>query len=87
MEKEYTAPTEIEGASIPLPVVDGKSPIRRGAASMNLLSKAYYRYKKLLKVIRLFLIIAAPGIIVMVADNDAGVSQPIPQREQNSVSI
>jgi Mn2+/Fe2+ NRAMP family transporter len=72
MEKEYTAPTVTEGASTPLPVLDGKSPIRRGDASMNLLSKAYYRYKKLLKVIRLFLIIAGPGIIVMVADNDAG---------------
>ena len=39
---------------------------------MNILSKLYYRYKKILKVIRLFLIIAGPGIIVMVADNDAG---------------
>ena len=39
---------------------------------MNLLSKLYYRYKKLLKVLRLYLLIAGPGIIVMVADNDAG---------------
>jgi len=39
---------------------------------VNILSKLYYRYKKILKVIRLFLIIAGPGIIVMVADNDAG---------------
>ena len=39
---------------------------------MNILSKLYYRYKKFLKTIRLYLIIAGPGIIVMVADNDAG---------------
>ncbi len=39
---------------------------------MNLLSIFYYRYKKILKTIRLYLIIAGPGIIVMVADNDAG---------------
>jgi len=39
---------------------------------MNVLSRLYYRYKKLLKVIRLYLMIAGPGIIVMVADNDAG---------------
>ena len=39
---------------------------------MNILSKLYYRYKKILKTIRLYLIIAGPGIIVMVADNDAG---------------
>ena len=39
---------------------------------MNILSKLYYRYKKLLKILRLYLIIAGPGIIVMVADNDAG---------------
>jgi len=39
---------------------------------LNILSKLYYRYKKILKTIRLYLIIAGPGIIVMVADNDAG---------------
>jgi NRAMP (natural resistance-associated macrophage protein)-like metal ion transporter len=39
---------------------------------MNFFSKLYYRYKKTLKVLRLFLMIAGPGIIVMVADNDAG---------------
>lgn len=39
---------------------------------MNILSKLYYRYKKILKTIRLYLMIAGPGIIVMVADNDAG---------------
>lgn len=39
---------------------------------MNIFAKLYYRYKKVLKVIKLYLIIAGPGIIVMVADNDAG---------------
>jgi len=39
---------------------------------VNILSKFYYRYRKILKTIRLYLIIAGPGIIVMVADNDAG---------------
>ncbi len=39
---------------------------------MNILAKIYYRYKKFLKVIRLYLMSAGPGIIVMVADNDAG---------------
>jgi NRAMP (natural resistance-associated macrophage protein)-like metal ion transporter len=39
---------------------------------VNIFSKLYYRYKKAWKVIRLYLIIAGPGIIVMVADNDAG---------------
>jgi Mn2+/Fe2+ NRAMP family transporter len=39
---------------------------------VNILSKLYYRYRKILKTIQLYLIIAGPGIIVMVADNDAG---------------
>ena len=39
---------------------------------MNALSSFYYRYKKILKTLRLYLILAGPGIIVMVADNDAG---------------
>ena len=39
---------------------------------MNILARLYYRYKKALKVVRLYLVIAGPGIIVMVADNDAG---------------
>ncbi len=39
---------------------------------MNFLSRLYYRYKKMWKVVRLFMLIAGPGIIVMVADNDAG---------------
>lgn len=39
---------------------------------MNFFSRLYYRYKKLWKALRLFLMVAGPGIIVMVADNDAG---------------
>jgi hypothetical protein len=44
----------------------------RARQPLNVLSKLYYRYKKILKTIRLYLIIAGPNIIVMVADNDAG---------------
>jgi hypothetical protein len=39
---------------------------------VNRFSRLYYRYKKILKTLRLYLLIAGPGIIVMVADNDAG---------------
>jgi len=39
---------------------------------VNFFSKLFYRYKKVIKVARLYLLIAGPGIIVMVADNDAG---------------
>jgi NRAMP (natural resistance-associated macrophage protein)-like metal ion transporter len=39
---------------------------------MNLLEKIIYHSRRFFKSIRLFLIILGPGIIVMVADNDAG---------------
>ena len=39
---------------------------------MNWFSKLFYSYRRVLKTIRLFLIISGPGIIVMLADNDAG---------------
>jgi Mn2+/Fe2+ NRAMP family transporter len=39
---------------------------------MDFLARFFYRYRRIVKVLRLFLIIAGPGIIVMVADNDAG---------------
>lgn len=39
---------------------------------MNALAKIFYLYKKVAKVAKLYFIIAGPGIIVMVADNDAG---------------
>jgi Mn2+/Fe2+ NRAMP family transporter len=39
---------------------------------MDFLASFVYRYRRIAKALRLFLIIAGPGIIVMVADNDAG---------------
>ena len=39
---------------------------------MNFWSKLFYTYRRILKIIKLFLIISGPGIIVMLADNDAG---------------
>jgi Mn2+/Fe2+ NRAMP family transporter len=39
---------------------------------MNVLAKSFYQYRRTMKVLKLFLLIAGPGIIVMVADNDAG---------------
>jgi NRAMP (natural resistance-associated macrophage protein)-like metal ion transporter len=72
MGNQFTGQSADRAATEPLPAVNDKSTIRPRDASMNAVSKLYYRYKKLLKVIRLFLIVAGPGIIVMVADNDAG---------------
>jgi Mn2+/Fe2+ NRAMP family transporter len=45
-----------------------------GAAprKMDFLARFFYRYRRIAKALRLFFIIAGPGIIVMVADNDAG---------------
>ncbi|HUJ18688.1 MAG TPA: NRAMP family divalent metal transporter [Nitrospirota bacterium] len=39
---------------------------------MNIFNQFYYQYRRFAKAIRLFLLTAGPGIIVMVADNDAG---------------
>jgi len=39
---------------------------------MNFFSKLYYKLRKMWKAIQLYLVIAGPGIVVMVADNDAG---------------
>lgn len=39
---------------------------------MNIFSKLYYRFRKFWKAIQLYLVIAGPGLVVMVADNDAG---------------
>ncbi|HXW65937.1 MAG TPA: divalent metal cation transporter [Burkholderiaceae bacterium] len=39
---------------------------------MNVFAKLYYRLAKGAKAVQLYLIIAGPGIVVMVADNDAG---------------
>jgi Mn2+/Fe2+ NRAMP family transporter len=39
---------------------------------MNFFSNLYYKLRKMWKAIQLYLVIAGPGIVVMVADNDAG---------------
>ncbi len=39
---------------------------------MGFWAHLFYRYRRLAKVIRLFFLISGPGIIVMLADNDAG---------------
>jgi len=39
---------------------------------MNIFSRIYYKYRRVMKAIQLFLLISGPGIIVMIADNDAG---------------
>ena len=39
---------------------------------MKLLTGMYYKYRQVIKAIQLYLLIAGPGIIVMIADNDAG---------------
>lgn len=39
---------------------------------MNLFTRMYYGYRRIWKAIMLYFIIAGPGIVVMVADNDAG---------------
>jgi Mn2+/Fe2+ NRAMP family transporter len=40
--------------------------------SIGLAPRLYYRYRRVAKWIAIFLAVAGPGIIVMVADNDAG---------------
>ncbi|MGB9176130.1 MAG: divalent metal cation transporter [Methanoregula sp.] len=39
---------------------------------MDLLSKFYFNYSKIVKTIKIYLLLAGPGMIVMIADNDAG---------------
>jgi len=39
---------------------------------MNFVRKMYYKYQRLRKTIAVYLMVAGPGIIVMIADNDAG---------------
>ena len=39
---------------------------------MNLVSLLYYKYRRFAKMLSIFAMILGPGIIVMVADNDAG---------------
>ena len=40
--------------------------------SMNVLARLFYRYRRTVKSLGAFLAVAGPGVIVMVADNDAG---------------
>ena len=46
------------------------SAVRR--RTIGLLPRLFYRYRRIAKWLSIFLAIAGPGIIVMVADNDAG---------------
>jgi len=39
---------------------------------MNIFARNYYSLSKAWKAVRLYFVIAGPGIVVMVADNDAG---------------
>ena len=39
---------------------------------MDFFSVLYFRFKKVWKAVRLYLVIAGPGLVVMIADNDAG---------------
>jgi Mn2+/Fe2+ NRAMP family transporter len=39
---------------------------------MDLFSKVYFNYSKIIKTIKIYLLLAGPGMIVMIADNDAG---------------
>ncbi len=39
---------------------------------MDFLSKFYFNYRKIIKTIQIYLLLAGPGLIVMIADNDAG---------------
>src|ERR1035437_7825102 len=39
---------------------------------MGFFAKLYYKFHRIIRAIQTFLMIAGPGIIVMIADNDAG---------------
>lgn len=43
-----------------------------GSSSLSYGARSYYRYRKFVKTLQIYLLLAGPGIIVMVADNDAG---------------
>jgi len=48
------------------------APQIRKDAGMNLAARSFFGFRRMNKAMRMFLAIAGPGIIVMVADNDAG---------------
>ena len=39
---------------------------------MNWVARLYYRMQRWSKAVRLYLVLAGPGVVVMIADNDAG---------------
>jgi Mn2+/Fe2+ NRAMP family transporter len=39
---------------------------------MNFWANSFYKYRRFWKALKLYLVLAGPGIIVMIADNDAG---------------
>ena len=39
---------------------------------MDFLSRFYFNYRRIIKTIQIYLLLAGPGLIVMIADNDAG---------------
>lgn len=41
-------------------------------SKLNFLSEMFYKYRKIVRTIQIYLLLAGPGILVMVADNDAG---------------
>jgi Mn2+/Fe2+ NRAMP family transporter len=45
---------------------------RKRSGNMSWITRAYYQFQRWWKAIRLYLIIAGPGLVVMIADNDAG---------------
>jgi Mn2+/Fe2+ NRAMP family transporter len=45
---------------------------KAGSSGISLGARSYYRYRKFIKTLKIYLLMAGPGIIVMVADNDAG---------------
>jgi len=52
-----------------------KAPVEASVArkrSIGLVPRLFYRYRRIAKWLSIFLAVAGPGIIVMVADNDAG---------------
>ena len=39
---------------------------------MSWIALLYYRLQRWFKAVRLYLVLAGPGVVVMIADNDAG---------------
>jgi len=39
---------------------------------MNFITRLYYQYRRAWKAVMLYLVISGPGLVVMIADNDAG---------------